>query len=308
MVATLVGCKKRWLIRDTANITSWLVAPLCTQTLILSQYSSEISFLFSNGGGSEKRRKFLRQLLLFLPLFLAVGSIQADVVASYQSDYVVGSTAGQTRAAVSNDGWNYLSNSAGAIGTSANYTSLVWNPTAVLGLRTAGYTFNSTQYPYDVPGTSYDNYVGLFGSGAGHTGRGSSQNSGINGYAIAAYTIQAGEAGSGSISSGTLTANASAIYPLLLKIYVNDTLKGSYSVNAGATQSFSDDLGTLSVDDKVYVAVGAGAFDENASFTLNYSITSVPEPGTLALFTLGSVSCALALVRKRRRKQWIAVS
>lgn len=242
----------------------------------------------------------MRNFLQILALFLAAGSTRAGIVASYQTDYLAGTTAGQTRAARSADGWNYLTNSLGTIGTASNYTSLVWNPTANLDSQTGGYTLSSSAYPLIPP----DSYVGLFANGVGHTGKGSLQDpSSISRYAIAAYTIQTGEAGSLDLNNGVLTTTAGTGNPLNLKIYVNDLLIHTYTgVSSSASLNFSDSLGSLSVGDTVYVTVGPGTMDSSAHFSLNFEIaTAVPEPGTLALFTLGTISCALSALRKRRK-------
>jgi len=243
----------------------------------------------------------MRTFIQILALFLAAGSTKAGIVASFQADYVTGTTAGQTRAAASGDGWNYMTNSGGAIGTASNYTSLVWNPTANLDGKTGGYTFSSTAYPLIPP----DTYVGLFADGVGHVGKGSSQDaSSISRYAIAAYTIQTGEAGSLALNNGVLSTTAGIGNPLNLKVYVNDLLIHTYTgVSSSASLNFSDSLGTLNAGDTVYVAVGPGTSDNSAHFNLNFDVvTAVPEPGTLVLFTVGTITCALGALRKKRRK------
>lgn len=243
----------------------------------------------------------MRTFIQILALFLAAGSTRAGVVASFQADFVAGTTAGQTRAAASGDGWNYMTNSGGAIGTASNYTSLVWNPTANLDRKTGGYTISSTAYPLIPP----DTYVGLFADGVGHVGKGSSQDaSSISRYAIAAYTIQSGEAGTLSLTNGVLSTTADRTYPLNLNIYVNNSLIHSYTnLTSAAVTNFSDGLGNLNVGDTVYVAVGPGTGDYGGHFNLNFDVvTAVPEPGTLVLFTVGTITCALGALRKKRRK------
>jgi hypothetical protein len=243
---------------------------------------------------------FLRAFIPILAMFLAVGSTHAGIVASFQADYVAGTTAGQTRAERSADGWNYMTNTAGALGTASNYTSLLWNPTAVLDGKTGGYTITSGTYP--TPTT--DIYTGLFANGVGHVGKGSTQpaSGGINRYAIAAYTIQTGEAGALSLNNGVVTTTASTTYPLNVQVYVNNDLKQNYSgVNSSATLNFSGSLGSLIAGDTVYVAVGPTTADFGGHFNLNFEIASVPEPGTLVLFTVGTITCALGALRKRRK-------
>jgi len=243
---------------------------------------------------------FLRAFIPILAVFLAVGSTHAGIVASFQADYVAGTTTGQTRAERSADGWNYMTNSGGAIGTASNYTSLVWNPTAILDRKTGGYTIDSGAYPLIPP----DTYVGLFADGVGHVGKGSTQPDpgGINRYAIAAYTIQTGEAGALSLSNGVVTTTADTDNPLNVRVYVNNVLKQDYSeVTSSAELNFSGSLGSLIAGDTVYVAVGPTTADFGGHFNLNFEIASVPEPGTLVLFTVGTITCALGALRKRRK-------
>jgi hypothetical protein len=247
--------------------------------------------------GGPSLRNLLQTLIV---LFIASGSTQAGIVAAYQTDYVAGTTTGQTRAQVSGDGWNYMSNTAGAIGTASNYTSLFWNSTATLDGKTGGYTITSGTYP--TPST--DIYTGLFANGVGHVGKGTAQDpSNISRYAIAAYTIQTGEAGSLAVSNGVLTTTAGSGNPLNVQVYVNNDLKQDYSgVHSSATLNFSGSLGSLIAGDTVYVAVGPTTADFGGHFNLNFEIASVPEPGTLVLFTVGTITCALGALRKKRRK------
>jgi hypothetical protein len=60
-------------------------------------------------------------------------------------------------------------------------------------------------------------------------------------------------------------------------------------------------LGSLIAGDTVYVAVGPTTADYGGGFNLNFEIASVPEPGTLVLFTVGTITCALGALRKRRK-------
>lgn len=238
----------------------------------------------------------MRTFTQILVFFLAAGSTHAGVVAGFRTDYVAGTTAGQTRTEVSADGWNYMTNSGGAIGTSSNYTSLVWNPNTSVITSGGGYTLNSSQYPYN------SNYVGILSGGTGHPGLGTtdSGSGGISGYAIAAYTIQAGEAGTLTLTNGSISTTATN--PENLSIYVNNRLINSYTVSKSSTTNFSDALGNLNVGDTVYVAVGAGTSHLYGKFQLDYQIATVPEPGTLVLFTVGTITCALGALRKKRRK------
>ena len=134
-------------------------------------------------------------------------------------------------------------------------------------------------------------------------GKGTAQDpSNISRYAIAAYTIQTGEAGSLAVSNGVLTTTAGSGNPLNVQVYVNNVLKQNYSgVNSSATLNFSGSLGSLIAGDTVYVAVGPTTADFGGHFNLNFEIASVPEPGTLVLFTVGTITCALGALRKRRK-------
>ena len=83
---------------------------------------------------------------------------------------------------------------------------------------------------------------------------------------------------------------------------MNNRLINSYTVSKSSTTNFSDALGNLNVGDTVYVAVGAGTSHLFGKFQLDYQIATVPEPGTLVLFTVGTITCALGALRKKRRK------
>ena len=111
-------------------------------------------------------------------------------------------------------------------------------------------------------------------------------------YDIAAYQIQASEIGIGKIVSSSLTSpnETGSTTGLKVCVYVNDVYKKSVVIARGSTGNFDCDLGSLSADDKVYVAIGANGDQwNNLGHGLNYSIqiTPIPEPATDMLL-LGS--------------------
>ncbi len=205
-------------------------------------------------------------------------------IADYSADYIT-ATQGQTRAAARVDGWDYMSNS-GTIGTKSDYSSLK---------GTGNSTFNYTadgNWTSQVAGSEYM-YISkgaILERNAGGTG---------TRYAIAAYTIQAGEGGAVSIANGFLSVDSPNIggNGVELRVYVNDILKygGIIVTYSNPIQGLGYSLGTLTAGDTVYVAIGdngSSAFDD---YHLGYQLT-VPEPASLALLGLG----ALALPRRRR--------
>src|SRR5689334_3461752 len=110
-------------------------------------------------------------------LFMSQSDAFSQTIADYSGEFISGSFAGQTRAGLSNDGWNYLTNSGGAMGTSANYTAMPWN-TSLLAFSADGTTAG-----------------GYLKNGPSVPGRGTSNGSPVDRFSIAAYTLQAGESG-----------------------------------------------------------------------------------------------------------------
>jgi len=192
---------------------------------------------------------------------MAGGQLWAAVIANYQADYLAGTSNGQTRPERFNDGWDYMWNSGGAIGFSTNYTSL---------------KAYDAQYNYDgsggVPRAEPASYVHLYSTG-GHPGShaGYPSDNPYDRYAIAAYTVQSGEAGPiylyGNISVGESQSNG-----VELRVYVNDTIQLTQVQNGGTSGFFWASLGSLNVNDKVYVAFGPNGSRGFDSFTFNFTL------------------------------------
>ena len=206
-------------------------------------------------------------------------------IADFQSGYVAGTTDGATRAATQADGWNYLCNSAGVIGTSANYTGLGWD------------TANNAY----VNGTDYYPFVGyhpVLYTITMHPGEGTSEGSAVDRFFIAAYTIQPGEGGQVTIADSSIEDYGILSNGVQLCVYVNDALKTNFIQAGGAVAgSFNGSLGDLSAGDTVYVAVGPNGSYPYDTSRISFALT-IPEPATLALLAIGG---GLALIRRRRR-------
>jgi hypothetical protein len=194
-------------------------------------------------------------------------------------------------------GWQYLRNT-GTIGTSANYTPLLWDPTHNI--------FDVDGMNVPAPGLIYT----LISSSGGHPGKGTSQGAAFNGYAIAAYTIQPGEAGfvslvNGSIRGGDPNGAGGASNGWDLKIYVGNTQSGPTLVFpwSSTAAGFSQALGALNVGDTVYVALGPNGVDLFDSALLQFQLnsTQTPEPGSAVQIGLGLLSGAALLWRRKRR-------
>jgi hypothetical protein len=210
-------------------------------------------------------------------------------IADYSADYLATSQ-GQTRAAASADGWNYMyCPTSGAMGTPANYVSLQGT-----GVTYFDYTAGG-QWTSEVAGNEYL-YIGK--------GNSPGLNTGLTGdsFAIAAYTIQAGEGGAVSIANGFLYNDGEDGNGIELRVYVNNILKigGDGTAKIVVTHStpitgLGYALGTLTTGDTVYVAIGNNGATNFDDYHLGYQLT-IPEPASLALLGLG----ALALLRRRR--------
>ncbi len=226
-----------------------------------------------------------RMLVIFL-FFLSSWNLAKSevVIANFQADYLAGTTAGQTRPQRSADGWNYMQNASGSIGNSANYTSLVW------ATGTSQYLPTSTGP--SVPAVWFD-----AGKTKVHPGDGSV-------HSILAYTVQAGEAGISRIASSSIYVPGSSSNGITYSIFVDNTQIGTTTTLAKQTNgSFNVSLGSLSVGQTVYVAVGNNGSAGSDTTEINFQILStVPEPGTLLLGGIAAACGGGGVWWKRRRR------
>ncbi|MFP6694579.1 MAG: LamG-like jellyroll fold domain-containing protein, partial [Pirellulales bacterium] len=116
-----------------------------------------------------------------------------------------------------------------------------------------------------------DRYVRLHGNG-GHPGAGAKNSqSGIDRYAIAAYTVA--DAGLYSITDSFVTnTNTNNSNGGEIRISVNDTLIDSVFYVNNATVSFDTPLGILNAGDKIYVAQGPNGSAGSDGFAWDFSI------------------------------------
>ncbi|NQT41280.1 MAG: autotransporter-associated beta strand repeat-containing protein, partial [Planctomycetes bacterium] len=213
--------------------------------------------------------RFRLTLLAFAVLVGISNSLPAQV-ADYVGDFLPGTVNGQTRPVVAADGWDYMWNAGGVIGTAAgNYSSLPW-------------WSGQNQYNFDgagnLPRANPAAYVNLIGTG-GHPGRGVNQGGVVDRYAIAAYTIQPGENGFLSIDNSSFSVAGGGSNGVDLRVYVNDTLMTDFiAPGAGGAIPFDMVLGTLNAGDTVYVAAGPNLTDGNDAFGLGYQLVTTADP------------------------------
>jgi len=192
-------------------------------------------------------------------------------------------------------GWRYMWNSAGAIGTAANYTDMVWNGTQYASNATAG-----------LPDPAPANFLSLSATG-GHPGMGASQggSGGISRYAIAAYTVT--NPGNYTISNSLWSVSNPSVAATQVRVYVDNVLKSTTSLAAGGgSTNFNGSLGSLTAGQTIYVAEGATSGSSDfGSFALDFTINQifqVPEPNSLLITALAVVPFL------RRRKARISAS
>ncbi|MCA9136758.1 MAG: DVUA0089 family protein, partial [Planctomycetales bacterium] len=184
------------------------------------------------------------------------------VVADYQRDFLAnasGAVAGEVAEFAATTGWRYLWNANGPIDDPANYEPLRYN----------GELFDFNGLP-GIPDALPLSYGNLSTSG-GHPGKGASQISGdVDHYVIAAYKVR--ESGHYSIVDAEIGALASidvrisvsggdAIFEQTLPNFTNS-----------APVNFSTNLGFLSANDTIYVAVGPNNEDFADGFDWNFRI------------------------------------
>lgn len=211
------------------------------------------------------------RLMIFawLAFVAATTGAEAAAITSYSGGFnaVTSPTAGKTRAEMLADGWDYLWNANGPIGTSANYESLKWNSSL--------YTPNGAPAPQAGPAA----YTQL-ASGGGHPGRGASQLSAALGLydrcPIAAYTLQANQGGLIAITNSSIRVSTPSSNGVLLSVYVGDSLWRNFLQPGGvAASNFNSVLGLLNPGQTIYVGVGANGYDYSDSFSLGYTIDLV---------------------------------
>lgn len=110
----------------------------------------------------------------------------------------------------------------------------------------------------------------------------------------------------GALAAGgdgtTLTLTAGVTYDVSITVH-EANLTWDLSVSDGTTTAFSDGLNWWGTSTQPFVAFGSRAdtADETRSFSFdNVEVALVPEPGSLALLTLGGMM-VLPFLRRRRR-------
>lgn len=196
-------------------------------------------------------------------------SAQAAVIADYTADWVAGTAQDQTRAARQADGWNYMWNKNGAIGTMSNYVSLQWS--------TASSQYNAGGGATPRPDNA--GYYVLASRGGGHPGRGAGETGGggQDRYSIAAYTIQNNEQGDVYIINSSVSHTSCGSNGQVLRVFVNDTQVDMQNVPAGGTVvTFNRYLGDLDVGDRVFVCVGPNGADGCDGYALQFQLEVRP--------------------------------
>jgi hypothetical protein len=179
----------------------------------------------------------------------------AATIAVYRRDYKTDAPA---------PGWQYLWNEGGEIGAASRYKPLVWN-----GEKNQ-YSGDTRQYPGGASGWAACRPQG------GHPGTGTDQGSPVDRFAIAAYTLQAGQGGKKLAISGWICKPSQANTGLELRVYAGDTLKDEVQVASGSTEQFVTALGTMNDGDTIYVGVGPQRADGNDSFEMDFTIYTIP--------------------------------
>jgi len=194
---------------------------------------------------------------------------QAAVIADYTADWVAGTAQDQTRAARQADGWNYMWNRNGAIGTMSGYVPLQWS--------TASGHYNAGGG--GTPRADNAGYYVLASLGGGHPGRGGGETGGggQDRYSIAAYTIQNNEQGDIFIVNSAVSHTSCGSNGQILRVFVNDTQVDMQNVPAGGTVvNFNRSLGDLDVGDRVFVCMGPNTADGCDGYALQFQLEVRP--------------------------------
>jgi hypothetical protein len=166
-------------------------------------------------------------------------------------------------------GWSYEWNEAGTVFDRANYRFLSWTTSGGSRYAVRGFPV----YPDN--GVSVAPYVALTSTG-GHPGRGTTQGSGVDRFAIASYTAKLSgyygiinslvSANSGSGNGGQLLIfadiNGGATYTNLL----------NFTYGPATTNTFNGNLGFFQAGDTISVCVGPNGSDSSDGFSLDFSI------------------------------------
>lgn len=158
-------------------------------------------------------------------------------------------------------GWSYAWNLNGVVGTTANYTSLLW--------------VGNGRYDSDgVAGRSTTDELswGYLSATGGHTGRGTLQGAGADRYVVATY--ETGSTGEYRLSNSQISQTGCQwTNGLELQVYVNDTGILQQNVpGGGGITGFDALLGTLNSGDRISVAVGPNGRDGCDAFDWDFSI------------------------------------
>ena len=203
------------------------------------------------------------------PLLAGVGEPQppANVIADFSAEFPASSLgSGQPFGGSETpaNGWNYLWNPTGILGTAADYESLVANTVNTFPAANGGGIFPMFTKLGDVAFNSTGQGIFRYGRIAKtsiHPGR---WITGKDYRTIIAYTIQPDEAGKIHIANSSLTRHRDQGNGVDLDVFVNDTrvaALGKDGFKSLTASDFNGSLGILSAGDTVYVTLGNNGDD-----------------------------------------------